>query len=163
VTARRRCADTGATLLFVLIVVTVLSVASLAVAKLGFSTSKAVAAQDDTQRMSNALDIGAAAGQDAVRAAGNACPTGWPLTLHNVDGLATATNPAVDVRLDCALSQDQQQMVLSATRVVQCTGGVADAARLTLTLSLSRVGESDVPTLQVQQRNVTDLAGCPAR
>jgi hypothetical protein len=31
---------------------------------------------------------------------------------------------------------------------------------LSLTLSLSRVGESDVPTLQTQQRNVTDLQGC---
>jgi Tfp pilus assembly protein PilV len=156
----RRRDDAGATLMFVMIVVTVLAVASLGVAKLGFSTTKAVAAQDEDQRYTNALDIAAAAGLDSIRAAGNACPTGWPLTLSNVDGLATATNPAITVRLDCALSQDQRQMVLSATRVVQCGQGLADAARLALTLSLSGVGESTVPTLQTQQRNVTDLAGC---
>lgn len=151
--------DRGASLLFVLTVVMVLSVASLGVAKIGFATSKSDEIRGQEHRLTNALDTAAAAGLDSMRTNGNACPTdGWPLTIDDVDGLA----PPIPVTLEC-VATGEEELELSATRMMECPGGVAPASRLTLTLRAAEVGEADMSSLQVLRRSVTDLTtGCPA-
>lgn len=167
-TAKRRAVagDRGATLVIVLVMVTVLSVASLSVAKFSFGSAKAEDAYGQNQRLSDALDVAAAGALDDVRAAGNACPTAtsnppWPLTVQDVDGLARQPNNLVPVSVQLDCTGTGNQLLLTATRMVTCpSGAVAATTRLTLTLLRTTVGESSVPSLQVQQRNVTDLTGC---
>ncbi|MGQ0463971.1 MAG: hypothetical protein ACT4QG_01500 [Sporichthyaceae bacterium] len=162
-TRRWDTSDRGASLLFVLTIVMVLSVASLGVAKIGFATSKSDEVLSLEQRYANALDIAAAAGLDSVRGAGNRCPAeNWKQPVDDVDGLADAAAgvPAIKVELACTASGDQ--VLLTATRMMECPGGtVAPTSQLTLTLRAADVG-ADTLSLQLLRRSVTDVpTGCP--
>ena len=124
-TARRR--DSGAVLLLVLIIVTVLGVATLAIAQLTFAAPKAAKAVGAKERLLNVLDSGIAGATENLRMNGP-CPTPAPtptpsptpgptptptptplpsptpptyfLKVTNADGLAS--QPPLDVVVTCS-------------------------------------------------------------
>jgi Tfp pilus assembly protein PilX len=156
---QKRGRDQGAALIFVLTVVTVLALATMTVAKFGFTVPEAAVEHTANQRVSDALESGLGAGVEAVRtnSTPGACPAS-SLILSDVDGLASGgVLTPITATVACATTANPHLLALTVT----CNG--SSGPTLVGSLSIADVGDDPNPPLLLTSRNFsagTGSAGC---
>ena len=155
-------ADDGAILIIALVVVTVLGLATVAIAEFGFTVPKAGAALSARERLTNALDTAVAANTEQVRLGSVAgCPSNLPAVLANVDGLAAAgppVIPAIDVKVTCSV----QSGLVTLVAARDCPDPVTDAPTLEVKLAVSPGTTATPAVVLVKSRRVLAGVGCPS-
>lgn len=158
--------DDGASLILVLIIVTVMGLATLAVAEMALVGSRAAKAISANERLLNALDTAVAVEIEKRRSAATACPS--ETRIPDVDG----STPAITVHVGCRPADDALDLTaidLTATgyllQPVECAppaagGPTAASPRLDVRVTMSSVGTSAERIAKIASRHLTSVPSC---